>query len=182
MPSAVRDAKRRNAERCTARARDTCTTHAHNSCTHGTLCPPCPLHWRVCTVVPSLSRGPLLFCLVRWHGPDAFLCCPAVPASSCVVDPQLFWFCFGTLVPSWDVTESTRYLDGRLVPSLHGLGPEAGRGGSWREGRSLACVEAASCEVVGSDGCFGGGEQDWVAPLEYSLRGDRCVFPALSEG
>ena len=40
MPSSVRDAKRRNAERSTARARDTCTTHAHtpvhtrHSCVH----------------------------------------------------------------------------------------------------------------------------------------------------
>ena len=25
---------------------------------------------------------------------------PAVPAGSCVVDPQPFWFCFGTLVPT----------------------------------------------------------------------------------
>ena len=30
MPSAVRDAKRSNAKRSTARARDTCTTLAHN--------------------------------------------------------------------------------------------------------------------------------------------------------
>ena len=49
VPSAVRDAKRSNAKRSTARARDTCTTHAHNAavhfttvdtpqCTYSTLC------------------------------------------------------------------------------------------------------------------------------------------------
>ena len=48
-----------------------------------------------------VSRSSSL-CPVRWHGPDAFLCCPAVPAGSGVVDPQPSWFCFGTLVPTWE--------------------------------------------------------------------------------
>ena len=41
--SAVRDAERRNAERSTARARDTCSTHTQQ-CLHGTLCPLCVRH------------------------------------------------------------------------------------------------------------------------------------------
>ena len=73
VPSAVRDAKRSNAKRSTARARDTCTTHTHNMsvrnttvrttlCTNCTRCALSARHHFVCAVVPSFF-GSSFVCL-----------------------------------------------------------------------------------------------------------------------